>query len=167
MRQKAALVLKDGTVFLGESIGAAGSSFGEVVFNTGMSGYEEVLTDPSYHKQIVVMTAPEIGSYGITLQDEESFGGPKVAGFVCREYNAPSNHRRSHAVCDEPQTGSFTAKTESISSTEASRRTSTPAGGRPSWRASSEGTVRIDSRDWTTSPCRSRIAARSLGSSCP
>ena len=100
MRQAAALVLKDGSVFLGESIGAAGSSSGEVVFNTAMSGYEEVLTDPSYHRQIVVMTAPEIGSYGITLQDEESFGGPKVAGFIMREYNAPSNHRSKLALDD-------------------------------------------------------------------
>ncbi len=93
LRPRAVLVLKDGTVFQGESVGAELGCDGEVVFNTGMSGYEEVLTDPSYHRQIVVMTAPEIGNYGITLEDAESIGGPKVAGFVMREYNAPSNHR--------------------------------------------------------------------------
>jgi carbamoyl-phosphate synthase small subunit len=111
MRQQAALVLKDGTVFLGESFGAAGSTHGEVVFNTAMSGYEEVLTDPSYHKQIVVMTAPEIGNYGITLEDEESIGGPKVAGFIVREYNAPSSHRSKLALDDYLTRGGVCAVT--------------------------------------------------------
>jgi len=93
MGQAGYLVLKDGAVFTGELLGGTDETYGEVVFNTAMSGYEEVLTDPSYHRQIVVMTQPEIGNYGITLEDEESFGGPKVSGFVMREYNTPSNHR--------------------------------------------------------------------------
>jgi carbamoyl-phosphate synthase small subunit len=80
-RQRALLVLEDGRTFLGWSIGAAGETFGELVFNTGMTGYQEVLTDPSYCGQIVVMTYPEIGIYGVNPEDGESDGVP-VAGFV-------------------------------------------------------------------------------------
>ncbi len=75
------LALEDGTRFWGASIGAEGETFGEFVFNTGMTGYQEVLTDPSYCGQIVVMTYPEIGIYGVNPEDVES-GKVQVAGFV-------------------------------------------------------------------------------------
>ena len=65
----AVLVLEDGRTFSGRAVGASGTAFGEVVFNTGMSGYQETLTDPSYRGQIVVMTASHIGNYGITDED--------------------------------------------------------------------------------------------------
>ncbi|MBW3620807.1 MAG: glutamine-hydrolyzing carbamoyl-phosphate synthase small subunit [Actinobacteria bacterium] len=78
------LVLEDGTTFRGRSFGAAGTVLGEAVFNTGMSGYQEVLTDPSYRRQIVVMTSPHIGNYGLNAADAES-DRIQVAGFVVRE----------------------------------------------------------------------------------
>lgn len=90
-KRDAVLVLKDGTVFFGRSVGYRGTTWGEVVFNTGMTGYQEILTDPSYHRQIVVMTYPHIGNYGINYDDVES-DSPKVAGFVMREIcDYPSN----------------------------------------------------------------------------
>lgn len=92
--KKALLVLKDGTVFEGLSFGAEGESIGEVVFNTSITGYQEILTDPSYKGQIVVMTYTQIGNYGVNEEDIESHGGPKVEGFVVREYkDYPSNYR--------------------------------------------------------------------------
>ncbi|MDQ4130031.1 MAG: glutamine-hydrolyzing carbamoyl-phosphate synthase small subunit [Actinomycetota bacterium] len=78
------LVLEDGTAFRGTSFGAEGTSFGEAVFNTGMAGYQEVLTDPSYRGQVVVMTATHIGNYGMNPDDAES-DRIQVAGFVVRE----------------------------------------------------------------------------------
>ena len=72
--KNALLVLEDGTYFQGTSVGVRGETFGELVFNTGMTGYQEVLTDPSYCGQIVVMTYPEIGIYGINPEDVESDG---------------------------------------------------------------------------------------------
>jgi carbamoyl-phosphate synthase small subunit len=83
---KAILALEDGTVFKGEAFGATGEQYGEVVFNTGMTGYQEVLTDPSYKGQIVVMTYPLIGNYGCNEEDFES-AKPHVEGFVVREYS--------------------------------------------------------------------------------
>ena len=71
-------------IFRGESFGASGERFGEVVFNTSMSGYQEVITDPSYKGQIVAMTYPLIGNYGVNTQDVESWK-PHVSGFVVRE----------------------------------------------------------------------------------
>src|SRR5258708_11088757 len=89
----AKLALEDGTVYAGRAFGAAGETFGEVVFNTSMTGYQEVLTDPSYKGQIVTMTYPHIGNYGITTEDQES-GKPQVEGFVVRELaRHPSNYR--------------------------------------------------------------------------
>ncbi len=85
-RVKAFLVLADGTVFEGKSFGAEGESIGEVVFNTSMSGYQEILTDPSYKGQIVTMTYTQIGNYGVNSEDIESLGGPKVEGFIVKEY---------------------------------------------------------------------------------
>ncbi|MGH6639391.1 MAG: carbamoyl-phosphate synthase domain-containing protein, partial [Polaromonas sp.] len=68
----AILALADGTVFIGNSIGAAGSTIGEVVFNTAMTGYQEILTDPSYCQQIVTLTYPHIGNYGVNAEDVEA-----------------------------------------------------------------------------------------------
>jgi carbamoyl-phosphate synthase small subunit len=81
---EAILMLEDGRVFSGEQYGATGVAHGEVVFNTSMTGYQEVLTDPSYTGQIVTMTYPLIGNYGATPEDQES-AGPRVAGFVIHE----------------------------------------------------------------------------------
>jgi carbamoyl-phosphate synthase small subunit len=91
---KAMLALSDGTVFEGKSFGAEGEAIGEVVFNTSMTGYQEILTDPSYKGQIVVMTYTQIGNYGVNAEDVESAGGPKAEGFVVREcQELPSNWR--------------------------------------------------------------------------
>ena len=96
MSSKALLVLSDGTVFEGRCFGYKGEAIGEVVFNTSMTGYQEILTDPSYKGQIVTMTYPQIGNYGINEDDIESFRGPKVEGFVVKEYiDFPSNWRAS------------------------------------------------------------------------
>jgi carbamoyl-phosphate synthase small subunit len=95
----AKLALEDGTVFTGRGFGAEGEAFGEVVFNTSMTGYQEVLTDPSYKGQIVTMTYPLIGNYGVTPEDTES-PRPQVEGFIVREASrAPSNFR-SQATLD-------------------------------------------------------------------
>jgi carbamoyl-phosphate synthase small subunit len=93
---KALLLLHDGTFFEGRGFGYDGETMGEVVFNTSMTGYQEILTDPSYKGQIVAMTYPQIGNYGINEEDVESSGGPKVEGFVVKEYlDFPSNWRSS------------------------------------------------------------------------
>jgi carbamoyl-phosphate synthase small subunit len=88
------LALEDGTVFRGSGFGAEGEAFGEAVFNTGMGGYQEVLTDPSYAGQIVAMTAPQQGNYGIHAGDEES-GRIHVAGFAVREASRRASGPRS------------------------------------------------------------------------
>jgi carbamoyl-phosphate synthase small subunit len=90
---KAKLILENGTTFQGNAFGYLKDSVGEVVFNTGMTGYQEILTDSSYYGQIVTMTYPLIGNYGINLEDMES-KSPKVKGFIVREKcNASSNFR--------------------------------------------------------------------------
>ena len=92
----ALLALEDGRVFHGISIGAAGNAVGEICFNTSMSGYQEVLTDPSYRGQIVTMTYPLIGNYGTSPEDVES-GKPQVNGFVIEELSrVQSNWRSAH-----------------------------------------------------------------------
>ncbi|HKE00703.1 MAG TPA: glutamine-hydrolyzing carbamoyl-phosphate synthase small subunit, partial [Planctomycetota bacterium] len=89
----ALLVLDDGLVFRGRACGASGERIGEIVFNTAMTGYQEILTDPSYRGQIVLMTYPLIGNYGANPEDEES-RGTFLEGFVVREMcHVPSNHR--------------------------------------------------------------------------
>ncbi|MHB8993937.1 MAG: glutamine-hydrolyzing carbamoyl-phosphate synthase small subunit [Armatimonadota bacterium] len=96
----AILALEDGTIFRGESFGAEGERHGEVVFNTGMTGYQEVLTDPSYRGQIVTMTYTQQGNYGINPEDDESWQ-PWVEGFVVREQCPyPSNFRASISLPD-------------------------------------------------------------------
>ena len=94
---KATLALENGLWYQGESAGAPGETGGEVVFNTSMTGYQEVLTDPSYSGQIVTMTAPEMGNYGIAPDDEES-RGTQVAGFVIREESPIDSNWRSHGT---------------------------------------------------------------------
>ena len=95
---KAILALEDGTIFEGESLGAAGRASGEVVFNTGMTGYQEILTDPSYSGQIVALTYPLIGNYGINADDFES-RRVQVEGFIVRECEAvPSNWRSAQSL---------------------------------------------------------------------
>ena len=90
---KAALALADGRVFFGKSLGACGEISGEVVFNTSMTGYQEILTDPSYRGEIVTMTYPLIGNYGINLEDVESWQ-PHLSGFIVKEASDfPSNWR--------------------------------------------------------------------------
>ncbi|HEY5719059.1 MAG TPA: carbamoyl-phosphate synthase domain-containing protein, partial [Gammaproteobacteria bacterium] len=84
MRAPALLALEDGSLFHGESIGAEGHSVGEVVFNTAMSGYQEIVTDPSYCRQIVTLTYPHIGNTGVNAADEES-SGVMCAGLVIRD----------------------------------------------------------------------------------
>src|ERR1700683_5206383 len=94
----AKLALEDGTVFTGRNFGGTGTTFGEVVFNTSMTGYQEVLTDPSYKGQIVAMTYPLIGNYGINAEDRES-RRPQVEGFIVRELNRlPSNFRSTGSL---------------------------------------------------------------------
>jgi carbamoyl-phosphate synthase small subunit len=96
----AKLALEDGTVYTGRSFGAAGEMCGEVVFNTSMTGYQEVLTDPSYKGQIVAMTYPLIGNYGVNSEDTES-RAPQVEGFIVRELSrVPSNFRSCGTLTD-------------------------------------------------------------------
>ena len=91
---KAFLVLDDGRIFEGKSWGATGRTFGEAVFQTGMTGYQETLTDPSYHRQVVVMTAPHIGNTGMNAFDNES-SKIWVAGFVVRNPSPITSNWRS------------------------------------------------------------------------
>jgi carbamoyl-phosphate synthase small subunit len=101
-KRPAYLVLADGSVFPGEAFGAEGATTGEVVFTTGMTGYQEVLTDPSYCGQIVTMTAPHIGNTGVNAEDPESVTGvPQVAGFVMRDpCPVPSSWRSEQSLQD-------------------------------------------------------------------
>ncbi len=96
----AILALENGQWFEGEAAGAEGATSGEVVFNTSMSGYQEILTDPSYAGQIVTMTAPEIGNYGISNEDGES-RGPQVAGFVMRDASPMASNWRASSTLRE------------------------------------------------------------------
>jgi len=96
--KSAILALSDGTVFEGRAFGAEGECVGEVVFNTSMTGYQEILTDPSYKGQIVCMTYPLIGNYGINPEDIES-RRPFVEGFIVKESSPyPSNYRKSQTL---------------------------------------------------------------------
>ena len=90
----AILLLKDGRFFNGFSFGAEGETTGEVCFNTGMTGYQEILTDPSYCRQIVTMTSPHIGNYGVNPEDIES-GRIQVAGFVIRRETVIASNWRA------------------------------------------------------------------------
>jgi carbamoyl-phosphate synthase small subunit len=101
-KQPCKLALEDGFVLTGQSFGAAGETTGEVVFNTGMAGYQEVLTDPSYAGQIVTMTYPEIGNYGINVEDIESYNKKvQVGGFVVKELSPVASNFRSSQTLGE------------------------------------------------------------------
>ncbi len=93
-------MLEDGRTFAGESFGAAGETFGEAVFNTGMTGYQETLTDPSYHRQVVVMTAPHVGNTGVNDEDPES-RRIWVAGYVVRDPARRSSSWRASRTLDD------------------------------------------------------------------
>jgi len=97
---QAILALEDGTIFKGRAFGSPGERYGEVVFNTSMSGYQEILTDPSYKGQIVVMTYPLIGNYGINKEDAES-RGIFLEGFVVKEYSRISSNWRSQKSLED------------------------------------------------------------------
>src|SRR5882757_4625644 len=100
--EKAVLVLADGTIFHGRSIGATGAAVGEVVFNTAITGYQEILTDPSYCRQIVTLTYPHIGNTGINAEDVES-GNKSIyaAGLIIRDLPLAVSSFRSGATLDE------------------------------------------------------------------
>ncbi|MBY0405666.1 MAG: carbamoyl phosphate synthase small subunit, partial [Cyanobacteria bacterium] len=100
LKQPAKLVLEDGTVYEGESIGVPGTTFGEIVFNTSLTGYQEILTDPSYCGQVVLMTYPEIGNYGVNWEDYES---EKVhgAGFVVKRLSPTTSSWRAQISLQE------------------------------------------------------------------
>src|SRR5262245_2565821 len=100
MTKPAKLALEDGTVFAGTSIGADGEVDGEVCFNTSMTGYQEILTDPSYRGQIVTMTYPQIGNYGVNTEDVES-QQPQLAGFIVREHSRTQSNFRSEQSLSE------------------------------------------------------------------
>ncbi len=97
---QAILALEDGRIFRGRGFGAKAECYGEVVFNTSMSGYQEIFTDPSYAGQIVVLTNPQIGNYGTTPADAESTR-PFIEGLVTREFSPVSSNWRSTQVADE------------------------------------------------------------------
>ena len=96
----AVLVLEDGSTFRGEGFGAVGTAVGEVVFNTALTGYQEVLTDPSYHRQLVAMTYPHQGNYGLAPEDDEA-EGVQVAGFIVREVSRIASNHRARATLPE------------------------------------------------------------------
>src|SRR6202043_3417307 len=97
---KAILALEDGSVFSGEGFGAKASACGEVCFNTSMTGYQEILTDPSYRGQIVAMTYPEIGNYGVNDEDLES-AKPHLAGFIVRQRSRRASNFRATGGLDD------------------------------------------------------------------
>src|SRR6478752_7313343 len=97
---QATLALEDGRVFRGKGYGAKGECYGEVVFNTSITGYQEIFTDPSYCGQIVVLTNPEIGNYGTNAEDNEATR-PYIEGLVVREFSKVSSNWRSSQVAEE------------------------------------------------------------------
>ena len=109
----AKLALEDGTVFTGTAFGARGEVDGEVVFNTSMTGYQEILTDPSYHGQIVAMTYPQIGNYGVNDDDAES-RRPWVRGFVVRELSGRVSNFRAAGSLETTSSGTASSAIEGI-----------------------------------------------------
>src|SRR5438270_5893112 len=97
---QAILALEDGRIFRGKGYGANAESYGEVVFNTSITGYQEIFTDPSYAGQIVVLTNPEIGNYGTNPEDNEAVR-PYIEGLVVREFSRVSSNWRSQQVAEE------------------------------------------------------------------
>ena len=97
---QAILALEDGRVFRGKGYGAKGECYGEVVFNTSITGYQEIFTDPSYAGQIVVLTNPQIGNYGTNAEDNEATR-PYIEGLIVREFSKVSSNWRSQQVAEE------------------------------------------------------------------
>ena len=93
-KNKAILLLENGIAFKGSSLGAKGETIGEACFNTGLTGYQEIITDPSYNGQIVAMTNPHIGNYGVNKEDVES-EKVQIAGFIAKEVSTYSSNFRS------------------------------------------------------------------------
>ncbi|MGD8817379.1 MAG: glutamine-hydrolyzing carbamoyl-phosphate synthase small subunit [Acidobacteriota bacterium] len=120
-RAKAWLVLEDGTAYPGRAFGAVHEGAGEVVFHTGLTGYQEILTDPSYKGQIVTMTAPQIGNYGVTPEDCES-SAVHVAGFVVRELSARPSNWRSQESLEDYLAGAGIAAIEGVDTRDLTRR---------------------------------------------
>jgi hypothetical protein len=142
---KAILALENGIWYEGEAAGAAGEAGGEVVFNTSLTGYQEILTDPSYAGQIVTMTCPEIGNYGIAPEDAES-RKPQVAGFIVRDESpVASNWRADSARC--ATTWCATTSWRSPTSTRARSRACCDR--RVSCAASSRRATSIRATSWT------------------
>ena len=102
--ESAILALEDGSVFEGRSFGAPAERSGEVVFNTALTGYQEVFTDPSYSGQIVILTNPQIGNYGTSGEDNES-ARPYIEGLVVREFSEQSSNWRSDQEAEIVETG--------------------------------------------------------------
>jgi len=117
----ALLALEDGAVFAGAAFGAAGETFGEAVFNTGMAGYQEVLTDPSYAAQIVTMTYPHQGNYGVNDEDPESWR-VQVAGFVVREASRRASSWRARATLPDALDAAGVVAIEGIDTRALTRR---------------------------------------------
>ncbi len=86
IRSKALILLQDGTIFYGKSLGVKGDAYGELCFNTGMTGYQEIFTDPSYYGQIMVTTNAHIGNYG-TFEDDNQSIGSKISGLICKNFS--------------------------------------------------------------------------------
>ncbi|MHC5354208.1 glutamine-hydrolyzing carbamoyl-phosphate synthase small subunit [Myroides sp. LJL115] len=95
-KENAVIVLSDGTVFYGKSVGVSGTAYGEICFNTGMTGYQEVFTDPSYFGQIMLATSPHIGNYGVNV-DEVDSDGIKIAGLVCKSFSNVNSRANSYS----------------------------------------------------------------------
>ena len=99
-KEKAVLILEDGTHFNGYSIGKKGISGGEICFNTGMTGYQEIYTDPSYYGQVVVNTTSHIGNYGVNADEQES-SKPKISGLVVNDYSIIHSRFQSNSSLQE------------------------------------------------------------------
>src|SRR5271167_4551368 len=97
---QAILALEDGRIFRGEGHGAKGECYGEVVFNTSLTGYQEIFTDPSYAGQIVCLTNPQIGNYGTSPEDDEA-AHPYIEGLIVREFSPIASNWRSQQVTDD------------------------------------------------------------------
>ena len=126
---RAILALEDGVVFTGRPLGRHGETTGEVVFNTALCGYQEVLTDPSYAGQIVTMTYPHIGNYGVNRDDVES-ARPQVAGFVVREASTRASSWRRWASMAWPRRRRALARARSASGSPSAPRAAAPCGSR-------------------------------------
>ncbi len=155
--EQAVLVLEDGTVYRGRPYGARGATVGEIVFNTGMTGYQETLTDPSYHRQIVVMTAPHIGNTGMNDEDQES-ARIWVAGYVLRDPAVrPSSWRSQRSLEEELIEAGIVSLCEV--DTRAITRHLRDRGVMRAGIFSGEALLDADGRPRTTADLRSEVAA--------